>query len=94
LFLFFSPIKRKIMTQLLINSVLGALGGFGAGAAGKGTSNPLVNAAIGLIGGSAAPWIMTALNLFGGTDMLANAATSLLGGAAGTLLGGILGKKA
>jgi ammonia channel protein AmtB len=82
------------MTQLLINSVLGALGGFGTGSTGRGTANPLINAAIGLIGGNAAPWIMTALNLFGGTDMLANAATSLLGGAAGTLLGGLIGKKA
>jgi hypothetical protein len=82
------------MTQLLINSVLGALGGFGTGAAGRGTANPIINAVVGLVGGNAAPYIMMALNLFGADNMIANAATSLLGGAAGTLIGGLLGKKA
>jgi hypothetical protein len=97
-FIFSHQAIRKIMEQILpylINSAVGAGGGFLGNLLKKNGLGMVGNLLAGAVGGNALPMIAQAV--MGGGDsnnMIMGIITSLIGGSAGSLLGGLFKKAA
>jgi uncharacterized membrane protein YeaQ/YmgE (transglycosylase-associated protein family) len=79
---------------ILIHSVLGAGGGYGANVAKPTGQSMIMNLILGAVGGNVGNLLGGAMNLLGDSDWsIGSILSALIGGGGGTLLGSLLGKK-
>lgn len=82
------------LVGVLIHSVLGAGGGFGANMAKPNGQNMITNLILGALGGNAGNLLGGVLGVLGDSDFsVGSILTALLGGGLGSLVGGFLPKK-
>jgi uncharacterized membrane protein YeaQ/YmgE (transglycosylase-associated protein family) len=82
------------LVGILIHSLLGAGGGYGANMAKPNGQSLIMNLILGAVGGNVGNLLGGALNILGDSDWsIGSILTALLGGGAGSLLGGLFGKK-